>query len=85
MTNANMPIQSASTLNSISNSGSVPLRRRRRPISLGRRRKRNIFLSSENNNDTVSSIYNEAFNMDGDMYNAMISIAEGYVKLQYFE
>lgn len=85
MTNANMPIQSASTLNSISSSGSVPLRRRRRPISLGRRRKRNIFLSSETHNETISSLYNKSLNMDGDMYNAMISIAEGYVKLQYFE
>lgn len=82
-TNANMPIQSGT--NNMSNSGSVPLRKRRRPISIGRRRKRNIFLSSDNHNDTISSLYNESFNMDGDMYNAMISIAEGYVKLHYFE
>lgn len=82
-TNANMPMQSGSTLNN--NAGSVPLRRRRRPISFGRRRKRNVLLSTDNHNDTISSLYNESFGLDGDMYNAMISIAEGYVKLQYFE
>jgi hypothetical protein len=81
----------ASTSNNLMNSGSVPLRRRRRPISItGRRRKRNtVFLSSDNHNDTIASIYAESMSMnnpyDGEMYNAMIAIAEGYVKLHYFE
>lgn len=83
-----MPMQSA-TLNNMSSGGSVPLRRRR-PIAVGRRRKRNIvLLSSENHNDTLSTLYEESqltpFNIDGDMYHAMINLAEGYVKLNYFE
>lgn len=85
MTNANMPLQSTSSMNGINNSGSVPLRRRRRPISIGRRRKRNVFLSSDNHNDTISSLYNESLNIDVDMYHAMLTIAEGYVKFQQFE
>lgn len=83
-------MQNASTSNSLVSTGSVPLRRRRRPITLnGRRRKRNaILLSADNRNDTISSIYAEAMNVspyDSEMYNAMIAIAEGYVKLNYFE
>lgn len=78
----------ANTMNSLVSTGSVPLRRRRRPITVtGRRRKRNtVLLSSDNHNDTISSLYAEAIDMnDGEMYNAMIAIAEGYVKLHYFE
>ncbi|KAG5682508.1 hypothetical protein PVAND_011857 [Polypedilum vanderplanki] len=83
-------MQNASTSNSLVGTGSVPLRRRRRPITLnGRRKRRNaaILLSADNRNDTISSIYAEALNepYDGEMYNAMIAIAEGYVKLHYFE
>lgn len=89
MTNSNLPMQNAGTLNSISNTGSVPLRRRRRPINVGRRRKRNVLLSSDNQNDTLSAIYEESqslsFDIDGDMYHAMINLAEGYVKLNYFK
>lgn len=83
-------LQNASTSNSLTNTGSVPLRRRRRPISIvgRRRRKRNtVMLSSDNHNDTISSIYMESLTNsygDGDMYHAMISIAEGYVKFNYF-
>lgn len=85
-------MQNASTSNSLVNAGSIPLRRRRRPISVsgGRRRKRDtILLSSDNRNDTISSIYAESIGFnnpyDGEMYNAMIAIAEGYVKLHYYE
>lgn len=89
MTNTNMPLQSGTSLNSVSGGGSVPLRRRRRPINVGRRRKRNVFLSSDNQNDTLSTLYEESqsapFNIDGDMYHAMINLAEGYVKFNYFE
>lgn len=85
MTNSNLPMQNAGTLNT----GSVPLRRRRRPINVGRRRKRNVLLSSDNQNDTLSAVYEESqslpFDIDGDMYHAMINLAEGYVKLNYFE
>ena len=91
MSNALSNASTSNTLNSLVNTGSIPLRRRRRPITVtGRRRKRNTaFLSSDNRNDTISSIYAESMDMnnpyDGDMYNAMISIAEGYVKLHFFE
>lgn len=82
MTNSNMPMQNSAT-------GSVPLRRRRRPINTGRRRKRNVLLSSDNQNDTISTVFEESqspsFDIDGDMYHAMINLAEGYVKLNYFE
>jgi hypothetical protein len=80
----------ASTSNSLISTRPVPLRRRR-PITLnGRRRKRDaILLSADNRNDTISSIYAEAMDMSGprdsEMYSAMIAIAEGYVKLHYFE
>ncbi|CAG9805957.1 unnamed protein product [Chironomus riparius] len=91
MSNTLSNASTSNTMNSLVNAGSIPLRRRRRPITVtGRRRKRNTaFLSSDNRNDTISSIYAESMNMnnpyDGDMYNAMISIAEGYVKLHFFE
>jgi hypothetical protein len=84
MTNANMPMQSATN----GGGGSVPLRRRRRPISVGRRRRRNVvLLSSDNRNDTLSSLYEESLTtpLDVDMYHALINLAEGYVKLNYFE
>lgn len=92
MSNSLANASTSNTMNSFVNTGSVPLRRRRRPITAitGRRRKRNtVLLSSDNRNDTISSIYTESMNMnnphDGDMYNAMIAIAEGYVKLHVFE
>lgn len=89
MSNAFTNAPTSNTMNSLVNTGSVPLRRRRRPIAItGRRRKRNAaFLSSDNRNDTVSSIYAESMSnpYDGDMYNAMIALAEGYVKLHVFE
>jgi hypothetical protein len=78
----------SNTMNSLVNVGGVPLRRRRRPTaSNGKRRRRNVLLSSDNRNDTISSLYMESLSepYDGDMYNAMISIAEGYVKLHFFE
>jgi hypothetical protein len=82
-------MQNASTANNLVSTGSVPLRRRRRPITInGRRRKRHaILLSSDNRNDTIASIYAEAASTpyDSEMYHAMIAIAEGYVKLHYFE
>jgi len=74
----------ANTMNSLVNTGSVPLRKRR---PAGRRRRRNVLLSADNRNDTITTIYEEAFATPdpSEMYRAMISMAEGYVKLHYFE
>lgn len=69
------------TMNSLVNGGSVPLRKRR-PIG---RRKRNVFLSADNRNETISSIYEQAFATPdpAEMYNVMIECAEGYAKFYF--
>lgn len=69
-------------INNMAIQGSVPLRKRRP----GRRR-RNIFLSADNKNDTISSIYEESLaSPDPDqMYQVMLMMAEGYVNLNYLK
>lgn len=73
----------SNTMNSAVNSGSVPLRKRR-PIG---RRRRNILLSADNRNDTITTVYEEGLATPdpSQMYQVMISMAEGYVKLHHFE
>lgn len=73
---------SINTMNSLMNTGSVPLLRKRRPVG---RRKRNVLLSADNRNETISSIYQQAFATPdlADMYNVMIQCAEGYTKFYF--
>jgi hypothetical protein len=70
------------TMNSIINAGSVPLLKKRRPIG---RRKRNVLLSADNRNETISTIYQQAFATPdpAEMYNVMIQCAEGYTKFYF--
>jgi hypothetical protein len=70
------------TMNSLVNGGSVPLLKKRRPIG---RRKRNVLLSADNRNETISSIYQQAFATPdpAEMYNVMIQCAEGYAKFYF--
>lgn len=72
----------ASLNNMNANQGPVPLRKRRP----GRKR-RNVFLSADNKNDTLSSIYEDSLaSPDPDqMYQVMLMMAEGYVNLNYLK
>lgn len=71
----------SNTMNSLSNAGSVPLRKRR-PITIGRR-KRNIDFYSIYNNETMLSPQEEILNSfgPGKMYSVMIQCAEDYIHL----
>lgn len=72
---------SANTMNSLINTGSVPLRKRR-PVG---RRRRNVLLSSDNRNETIASIYQQALAAPdpAEMYNVLIQCAEGYTKFYF--
>lgn len=81
----NMMNLPSGTLNSMTNTGSVPLKKRRRPI--GRRKRRNIVASSLNNSTMQ---YNDSIDFDDssiivlpsslEMYDAFIFCAEDYTK-----
>lgn len=69
------------TMNALTNTGSVPLIRKRRPVG---RRRRSIFISADNRNDT--SLYSDELLASPDpaeMYNVMIQCAEDYTKLYF--
>lgn len=57
--------------------------RKKKPV-IGRRR-RNVMLSSDNQNDTIDSIYEESqATPDPDqMFQIMVKVAEGYVKIHH--
>lgn len=76
-------VNGVNTMNSIVNSGSVPLRKRR---PLGRKR-RNVFLSGDNQNKTNSENDEESSAMidPAEMYNVMIQCAEDYTKFYYIQ
>lgn len=69
-------------MNSLANTGAVPLIRKRRPLG---RRRRNIFLSADYYNDTQLFIDEEPYATPDpiEMYNVMIQCAEDYTKLLY--
>jgi len=70
------------TMNSLTNTGAVPLRKRR-PIG---RRKRSVFLSADNRNET-ELLMDESFATPdpAEMYNVMIQCAEDYTKLYFVQ
>lgn len=71
---------SANTLNSLANTGSVPLRKRR-PLG---RKKRSMQLIEDNRNFTTSFENSEAFMSDpSEMYYVMIQCAEDFTKFYH--
>lgn len=72
----------ANTMNSIMNSGSVPLIRKRRPLG---RKRRNVLISDDIQNKTSSLEDENAFAKinPAEMYNVMIQYAEDYTKLYH--
>lgn len=71
------------TMNALTNTGSVPLIRKRRPVG---RRRRSMFISADSRNDT--NLYSEELLASPDpaeMYNVMIQCAEDYTKLYFIQ
>lgn len=73
------------TMNALTNTGSVPLIKYAKPPK--GRRKRNVLLSSDNRNETISSIYQQSLATPDpvEMYNVMIQCAEGYTKFYFVQ
>lgn len=71
------------TMNSLVNTGSIPLRKRR-PVG---RRRRNVLISADNRNDT--SLFDDqeeyATPNSAEMYHVMIQCAEDYTKLYFIQ
>lgn len=74
-----------SAMNAMTNTGSIPLIKYAKPPR-GRKR-RNIFLASDNQNETISSVYQQAMATPdpAEMYNVMIQCAEGYTKFYFIQ